>query len=81
MNRKSTEILARFFYIVCQMKKAKNISSLQECLDQNAGPYTLKKAGPEMFSFWVNNISAEKQVLFDICGPIQSQQSSIRMSR
>ena len=29
-----------------------------------------------MFSFWVNNISAEKQVLLDICGLMQSQQSS-----
>jgi len=39
-------------------------------------PYTLKKANPKMFSFWVNNIFADKQVLFDICGPMQSQQSS-----
>jgi len=41
-----------------------------------SGPYILKKAGPEMFSFCVNNIFAEKQVLFEICGPMQSQQSS-----
>jgi len=34
------------------------------------------KADPEMFSFWVNNIFAEKQVLFDICGLMQSRQSS-----
>ena len=40
------------------------------------GPYTLKKAGPKMFSFWVINIFAEKQVLFDICGPVKCQQSS-----
>jgi len=38
--------------------------------------YTLKKAGPKMFSFWENNIFAEKQVLFDICGPVKCQQSS-----
>jgi len=29
-----------------------------------------------MFSFWVNNIFAEKQVLFDICGLMKSRQSS-----
>jgi len=28
-----------------------------------------------MFSFWVNNIFAEKEILFDICGMMQSQQS------
>jgi len=32
----------------------------------------LKKADPNMFSFWVNNIFAEMQVLFDICGLMQS---------
>jgi len=38
-------------------------------LDQIFGPINaLDKADPEMFSFWVNNIFAEKQVLFDICG-------------
>jgi len=36
----------------------------------------LEKADPEMFSFWVNDIFAEKQVLFDICGLMQSRQSS-----
>jgi len=41
-----------------------------------SGPFTLKKAGPETFSFWVNNIFADKQVFIDICGPMQSQQSS-----
>jgi len=29
-----------------------------------------------MFSFRVNSIFPEKQVLFDICGLMQSQQSS-----
>jgi len=36
----------------------------------------LKQVDPEMFSFWINNIFAEKQVLFDIYGLMQSQQSS-----
>jgi len=45
-------------------------------LDQILDQYALKKADPEMFSFWVNNIFAEKQGLFDICGLMQSQQSS-----
>jgi len=38
--------------------------------------YTLEKDDPELFSFWVNNIFAEKQVLFDICGLMQSRRSS-----
>jgi len=29
-----------------------------------------------MFSFWVNIIFAEKEVLFDICELMQSQESS-----
>jgi len=35
--------------------------------------YSVKNADPETFSFWVNNIFAKKQVLFDICGLMQSQ--------
>jgi len=39
------------------------------------GQRTLKKAGPETFSFWVNNIFAKTQVFFDTCGLMHSQQS------
>jgi len=35
-------------------------------LDQIFRPIYLKKADSGMFSFWVNNISAKNQVLFDI---------------
>jgi len=52
------------------------ISNFPECWTKFSDQYTLKKADPEMFSFWVNNVFAEKQVLFDICGQMQSQQSS-----
>ena len=34
-----------------------------------------------MFSFWVNNIFAEKQVLFDIFGLMQSRQVVIKVIR
>ena len=51
-------------------------SIFPECQTKFSDQYTLKKADPEMFSFWGNNIFAEKQVLFDICGLMQSQQSS-----
>jgi len=59
-----------------QMNKAKKISKFQECLDKNFEPMYLKKADPETFSFWVNNIFAMKQLLFQNCGLMQSQQSS-----
>jgi len=37
--------------------------------DQILGPiYTLQKADPETFSFWVNNIFAKKQVWLDVYG-------------
>ena len=52
------------------------ISIFQECETKFSDQCTLEKADPEMFSFWVNNIFAEKQVLFAICGLMQSQQSS-----
>jgi len=42
----------------------------------NFEPMYLKKADPETFSFWVNNIFAMKQVLFENCGLMHSQQSS-----
>jgi len=58
------------------MSKAKKISKFQECLDQNFEPMYLIKADPETFSFWVNNIFAMKQLLFENCGLMQSQQSS-----
>jgi len=38
--------------------------------------YALKKADLVTFSFWVNEISAKKQALFDICGLMQYQKSS-----
>ena len=42
-------------------------------LDQIFGPiYFIEKADPEMLSFRANNIFAEKQVLFGICGLMQS---------
>ena len=37
-----------------------------------------KKVDPETFSFCVNNIFAKKQVLFNICGLMQSLQRVIR---
>jgi len=37
--------------------------------------YTLKKADPETFSFWVNDVFAKKHALFDICGLMQYQKS------
>jgi len=52
------------------------ISIFPECQTKFSDQYTSKKADPELFSFWVNNIFAEKQVLFDICGLMQSQLSS-----
>ena len=54
---------------------AKKISKFQKCLDPHFEPMYLKKADPDTFSFWVNNIFAMKQVLFENCGPMQSQQS------
>ena len=52
------------------------ISIFPECYTKYSDQCTSEKADPEMFSFWVNNIFAEKQVLFDSCGLMQSQQSS-----
>ena len=60
----------------CQMHKAKTISNFPECQTNFSDQYTLKNADPEMFSFWVNIIFAEKEVLFDICELMQSQESS-----
>jgi len=37
-------------------------------LDQILGPYTLMKADPAMFSFWVNGIFAKQRVLLNIYG-------------
>ena len=68
--------IAGLFYIFCQMNRAKMISIFLDCQTKFSDQYTLKKADSEMFSFWVNNIFAEKQVLFDICGLMQSRQSS-----
>ena len=58
------------------MIEAKMISIFPECQTKFSDQYTLEKADPEIFLFWVNNIFAEKQVLFDICGLMQSRQSS-----
>jgi len=58
------------------MNKAKKISKFQECYTKFSDQHTLKKADSETFSFWINNIFAEMQVLFHICGLMQSQQSS-----
>ena len=74
INWKSSEIAGLFIFF-CQMNKAKTISNFPECYTKFSDQHTLKKADPEMFSFWVNNIFANKQILFDICGLMQSQQS------
>jgi len=55
------------------MNTEKKISNFEEYQTKFWDEYTLKKVDPEMFSFWVNNIFAMKQVLFDICGLMQSQ--------
>jgi len=58
------------------MNKANEISIFQEYQTKFWQQYSLKKADPETFSFWVNDIFAKKQALFDICGQMQSQKSS-----
>jgi len=75
INRKSDKIAGLFIFF------AKWIRRRRFQIFRNVGPnfrtnILLKKADPEMFSFWVNNIFAEKQVFFDICGQMQSQKSS-----
>jgi len=52
------------------MNKMK-ISNFQEYQTRFWNQHTLKKAGPEMFSFWINDIQAKKEALFDICGLMQ----------
>jgi len=47
-------------------------------LDQILGLIYFKETHPEMFSIWLNNIFAKKQVLFHVCEMMQSQQSSYR---
>jgi len=57
------------------MNKAREISNFLENQNKFWDLYTLKKADPKTYSFWVNNIFANKQALFDICGLMQSHKS------
>jgi len=65
INMNSGKMAGRF-HIVFQMNKPKKISNFQEYQTKFWDQYTLKKADPETFTFWVNNIFANKHVLFDI---------------
>jgi len=60
--------MAGRFYIVFQMDKAKNISDFQAYQTKFRNQYSLNKADPKTFSFWVNNIFAKKQSCFILVG-------------
>jgi len=50
------------------MNKAREILHFQKYLIKFWDQYALKKADPEMFSIWVNDIFAKKEALPGICG-------------
>jgi len=68
--------IAGHFCIVFQMNMARDISRLQEYQARFWAQYTLKNTDPETVSFRINDISSNKQALFDICGLMQYQKSS-----
>jgi len=59
INRNFGKIAWRF-YIVFQMNKAREISDFREYQTKFWDQCTLKKADPETFPFWVNDIFAKK---------------------
>jgi len=54
------------------MNKLKRISIFQGYQTKFWEQYSFKKVDPETFSFCVNINFAKKQVLFNICGLMQS---------
>jgi len=55
------------------MNKAREVLHFQKYLIKFWDQYALKKADPEMFSIWVNDIFAKKEALPDIYGLMHSQ--------